>query len=162
MRSKCKIQPNFKPMGFLMLFLFSTAFAVSQNKHYLGTEPDLPAAKLLQNAAKANFNGHMAAQIYKDDKNTYYAVNLQKIKSNYLKIRLLEQSYKSKYLVSISANIKADYLLFLVNNTLKKSNTQIVTLLESYLQKAKNEALTMNAEQMRLWLLSHQKLRNND
>lgn len=162
MKSKGKIQSNIQPMGFLMLFLFSTVFAIAQNNHYLGTEQNLPVAKLLQKAAKTNFNGHFAAPVYKDDKNTYYAVNLQKIKSDYLKIRLLEQSYQSKYLVNISANIKANYLFFLVNNTLKKSNMQIVALFESYLQKAKDEALNMNAEQMRLWLLSHQKLRNND
>ncbi len=132
-------------------------FLSAQNGQYLGTEKAVNTSFLNAKAKSAGFGNQIAAKIYEDVKNSYYAVSAKKIASDYVKIRLLEMVYKNNVLTSISGDIKSDYLFFLVNKSLNKSNTDIVSLFEQYKEKAEKEEQSMTPEALKSWLDKHDK-----
>ena len=140
----------------LLLTAFPTKF-FAQSGHYLGTERNINAGFLEAKAKSTNFGNHIAAKIYEDVKNSYYALSVKKIESDYVKVRLLEMVYKDNVLTSISGNINGDYLYFLVNKALNKSDKDIVSLFERYKTKAEKEEQSMSSESLKLWLEHHNK-----
>ncbi len=146
-------------LKFLITFVLLSfpVFVFSQTAHYIGTEKNVNSSFLIERAERVNFGKNVAAKIYKDVKNTYYAVDLKRITSRYVKIRLLEYSYQDNALTNILSNINGDYLLFLVNNKLNKSSKNIILLIEKYKTEASNEEDKMSNAEKTLWLQKHDK-----
>jgi len=124
---------------------------------YAGDENKVSTESLLSKAKEADFSNGISAKIFSDSKNSYFAVDLKKLTSNFIKIRILEQSYDNLILVNISNDNTKGYYLYLVNNSLKKSDEEVNTLFTDFLVQAKNEQQLMNDEQMRLWIIQHDK-----
>lgn len=146
----------------------STAFAVilcvtftgslyAQQGSYSGNESKVQSGSLLSKANATDFGNNISATIFKDDKNTYYAVDLSKLPEKFERIRVLELSYGNKVLVNIGNDLSTNFLFYLVNNTLNKSTQYINDLFNDFLTQSKAELQTMNAEQLRLWLIQHDK-----
>mgnify|MGYP001182377368 FL=1 len=129
----------------------------TQNNKYLGNEKDISGSELFAKAQSINFQGQIAKAIFSDEKNTYFALDNTSIESRYVKIRILEQSYSDKFLVNIGPDIDSGYMLFLVNNSLKKSQEDIVNLIDTFRVAAVKEEASMNEEAMKLWLSKHKK-----
>lgn len=146
---------------FTIAVFFFVTVAYSQQGEYLGVEKDLTASELTDKANAADFDKGFAAKIYKDQKNTYYAINNSSIESRYIKIRILEQSYSDSELVNIGSSLKQDYLMFLVNNTLNASEDKIIDLFNDYYSIALKEETSMNEEAMTIWLIKHDKYSKN-
>ncbi len=151
-----KKQVPFFVSFFLVTILFSGSI-YSQQSSYMGTEAMINHSELLSKAKATDFGKSISAQIYKDSKNTYYAVDVKKLSSKYEKIRLLELSYADKVLVSMGADSDFNYYFFLVNNTMDKSPDYVYDVLNSFLSQSKEEEKTLSDEQLRLWLIQHDK-----
>ncbi len=144
--------------SFILTILLSISFlAFSQNSIYLGKEKNIDNTFLLKKAETTNFNGNLAAKIYTDEKNSYYAVDLSKFSSRYEKIRVLEFTYKNRELINIYNDINGKYLLFLVNNTLNLQPSDVIDKLNRFKTEAEKEKSAMNEEEMKLWLKQHDK-----
>jgi len=139
----------------VVLIAFSTMLRAQG--HYLGNKKNISLQELLKQAEVTDYGKNISAEIYQDVKNTYYAVNLSKVPSRYVKIRLLEMSFSNNALVNIYSDINSGYLLFLVNNTLNKKDKQIVGLFENFKEKANKEERLLSAEQLHLWMIQHDK-----
>ena len=139
----------------LTLILPFTVF--SQTAHYLGTEKNLNGDFLLKKAENTDFGNNVAAKIFSDSKNTYFAVDLNKLPTKYQKIRVLELSFDDKALVNILSDINGKYLLFLVNNTLKIPPSEIVSKLETFKTKVSDEEKNLNNEELKIWFKNHDK-----
>ena len=140
----------------LFISLTITGNIIAQGS-YAGTEPKLEYNTLLEKAKATNFNNELSAKVHQDQKNTYYAIDVSKLKSEYEQIRLLELSYNSTVIVNTGNDRSSNYYLFLVNNTLDKTDEEIFVLFDNYSQQSKTEMLDMTGEQMRLWLIQHDK-----
>lgn len=140
----------------LSIVMLSSA-SFTQNNKYLGNEKDISGSELIAKAQNTSFQGQVVKEIYSDEKNTYFALDNSSIESRYVKIRILEQSYSDKYLVNIGPDIDSGYMLFLVNNSLNKSQEDIIKLLDTFRVAAVKEEASMNEEAMNLWLSKHKK-----
>jgi len=140
---------------FTLILLGSSAY--SQNDHYLGKEANITNSELLNLADKVNFNGELFAKVYEDKKNTYYAIDSKAIESRYVKIRILEQSFTDTELVNIGSFVNDNYMLFLMNNVINKSEKDILNQFNSYHQTAVAEESSMNEQDMNEWLINHDK-----
>ncbi|PKP33010.1 MAG: hypothetical protein CVT99_03125 [Bacteroidetes bacterium HGW-Bacteroidetes-16] len=134
---------------------------ISQESKYLGTEPNITHEELLQKAANMDFKSDVFKAIYHDSKNTYYALLTEKISSRYEKIKLLEKISTDKSLVNIGASPTSPHSLFLVNNSLGKSETEIEQLVNDLIDQVHTEAMQINEEQQQQWLLKNDKYSGN-
>jgi len=146
----------------IIFFILIISFTVTGSLHaqsgnYIGNEANIESGSLLSKANMTDFEDQICAKIFKDDKNTYYAVDVSKLSSRYEKIRILELSYEDKVLVSMGSDTNTKYYYFLVNNTLDKSPKEIDDIVFGFLTQLKNEEKALNDEQMRLWLIQHDK-----
>jgi len=141
----------------LILSLTMSGSLYAQQDSYAGNESKIDAASLLSEAKKANFDNNICVKIFKDVKNTYYAVDVSQLTSKYEKIRLLELSYEDKALVSMGSDNDVKYYFFLVNNTLDKTPQEVADIITNFLSQSKVEEKKLNSEQLRLWLIQHDK-----
>jgi len=145
-------------IAFALTILFTSPILLSaQQGSYKGKEAKLSTSEILLKAESLDFGDNISAEIYSDIKNTYYAVDVSKLSSKYEKIRLLELSFADKALVNIGSDISSGYYFFLVNNTLNKSNDDIVSMFTGYMIQSQDELRLLNEEQLRLWLIQHDK-----
>ena len=151
-----KIKSIFTAFALTILFVCPT-YLNAQQGSYRGNEAKLSKSEILLKTKSLDFGDNISAEIYKDEKNTYYAVDISKLSSKYEKIRLLELSFADKALVNIGSDSSTGYYFFLVNNTLSKSSEEINKLFTGYLVKSQDELKLMNEEQLRLWLIQHDK-----
>jgi hypothetical protein len=141
----------------LIIPLAFTGSLYAQTGSYAGNEANIESGSLMSKANMTDFGDEICAKIFEDDKNTYYAVDVSKLASKYEQIRILELTYANKVIVNTSNDSTKNYYLFLVNNTLNKSEQDIITLFDGFSVQAKTELETMNNEQLRLWLIQHDK-----
>jgi len=141
----------------LLSIILLSSVSFTQNNKYLGIEKDISGSELIVKAQNTDFEGQIAKEVFSDEKNTYFALDNSAIESRYVKIRILEQSYNDKVLVNIGPEIDTGYMLFLVNNTMNKSQSDIVKLLDTFRVTALKEEASMNEEAMNLWLSKHKK-----
>lgn len=151
-----KIKSYFIAFVLTLLFSFPVLLSAQQGS-YKGGEAKLSESDILLKAKAADFGDNISAQIFYDEKNTYYAVDISKISSKYEKIRILELSFADKALVNIGSDNNTGYYFFLVNNTLRKSSDEINKLFSEFMVQSQVELKTMNEEQLRLWLIQHDK-----
>lgn len=138
-----------------IISLSSVSF--SQNTNNIAQEENITTIELIQKAEVTDFNDQKVKMIYSDNKNSYFAIDNSLIDSRFVKIRILEQTYKDKTLVNIGPEIDEGYMLFLVNNNLNKSREDILKLFDSYRVTAIKEEASMNKESMKSWLENHKK-----
>ncbi len=144
----------------IVLFFLLTGLPVllfSQSGRYLGTEKKVTDKFLKAKAEKTDFQNRIAAKIYEDVKNDYYALATKGITSDYVKIRMLEMIFNSSVLTSISGSINKPFLFFLVNKSLHKTEKEVLTLFEQYKLKAEKEEKSLSPEKRRIWLQKHNK-----
>jgi hypothetical protein len=144
----------------LFLCFFATQ-SFSQESKYLGKEKDLSASDLIAKAEQTNFKADFVAEIYKDVKNTYYAIDNSRIDSRYVKIRIMYQTFSDNKIVNVGAAIKEGYSLFLVNNILTGEDNEIIEMFNSYYNIALKEEASMNEDEMIEWMNKNDKYRKN-
>ena len=145
-------------VAFVLMLTFSFPILLhAQHDSYMGTETKLSKAELLLKAESTDFNNSISTRLFHDEKNSYYAVDVSKLPSKYEKIRILELSFADNALVSIGSDENIKYYFFLVNNTLDKSSNEIQKLFNEFSVQSKTELQAMNDEQIRLWLIQHDK-----
>ena len=136
---------------FVISILCSTGLYSQSYQHDSDTHQ-----KLVEKAKKTDFEG-LTSIISFDKQNNYYAVKTSSIKSRYIKIRILEQSYEDDYLVNIGTFNNLEYLLFLVKKTPDTESINVEKLIDNYNTTAIQELDKLDSEQVRLWLLQHDK-----
>ncbi len=141
----------------LMLFLSFTGLLNAQNDNYIGNETELSESELLSKAESADYSNNISAKLFQDERNSYFAVDISKLPSKYEKIRILELSFTNKTVVNIGSDNNMKFYFFLVNNALNKSTEEINKLFSEFGAQSKAELQTMNEEQLRLWLIQHDK-----
>jgi len=141
----------------LTLLLSFPIFLYSQHNSYMGKEAKLFQNELVSKAEAADFADKVSTVIHNDEKNTYFAFDVNKLSSKYEKIRILELSYADNTLVSIGVDKAFRFYFFLVNNTLNISPVKINNLFDEFIIQAKTELQAMNDEQLKLWLIQHNK-----
>ena len=151
MFSNTKIESTFIAFA-LMLSLSFPGLLHAQNDSYMGNENEL-----LSKAESTDFSDNISAKLFQDEKNSYFAVDVSKLPSKYEKIRILELSFAGNTLVNIGSDKNMKFYFFLVNNTLNKTTEEINKLFNEFSVQAKAELQTMNEEQIRLWLIQHDK-----
>ena len=145
-------------VAFILMLTFSfSGILHAQDGGYMGNETKLAKSELLSKAKSADYGHNISAKLFQDEKNSYFAVDVSKLPSKYEKIRILELSFADNALVSIGSDDSMKYYFFLVNNTLKKSADEIEKLFNEYSIQSKTELQAMNEEQIRLWLIQHDK-----
>ncbi|MCP4910831.1 MAG: hypothetical protein GY907_08995 [Bacteroidetes bacterium] len=92
-----------------------------------------------------------------DQTNNYYVLSTQDIEHKFVTLYILEQSYNSNFMVNIGSSSDFDLHFFLVNKVHGKTDLDIYTELNTYIDKANNAIESMNQEQLRLWELQHNK-----
>ncbi|MDP2723448.1 MAG: hypothetical protein Q8O72_11885 [Bacteroidales bacterium] len=138
-------------LGFISISL------ISQESKYLGTEPDINHEQLIQMASTMDFGDQIFKTIYKDDKNTYFALLTEKISSRYEAIKLLELISSKSDLVNIGASPTSKYSIFLINNSLGKSDREIEQLMNDYIVQVHDRAIQLTEEQQQQWLQQNDK-----
>jgi len=141
----------------LIITLFFASSVFAQQGEYMGAEKNITSSELVTKANETNFDGGLVAMIFKDEKNTYYALKNSDIESRYIKIRILEQSYSDNKLVNIGSSLNKEYLMFLVNNTLNVNKDEITEIFNIYYSTALKEKTSMNEQAMTIWLHKHDK-----
>jgi len=155
-----KIKSSLISFAILISLLVTGSLYAQQQGSYIGDEPSLESSSLLTKASMANFENGICAKIFEDNKNSYYAVDVSQLTSQYEKIRLLELSYKDRVLVSLGSDSDVKYYFYLVNNTLDRSSTEVAQIVTDFLLQSKDEENALNSEQLRLWLIQHDKHTN--
>lgn len=144
--------------AFVLLMLVFTAtpiITIGQNSSYLGKEKDINKDFLRVKADNAVFADDICTSIYQDEKNSYYCINISSFESKFEEIRLLEYSYSDRHVVSLGKDNQ--FLYFLVDNVHNLNNIDVVSIFKEFHEKAIQEKESLNAEQMRLWLIQHDK-----
>lgn len=136
------------------LFVSSSYSQQSQNN---GAEKDLSQSDLSKKASQTDFKSTFVAEIFKDEKNTYFAIDNSTIKSKYVKIRILELVFSDSKIVNIGSSIDEGYMLFLVNNILVDRDKEIMELFNSYKSIAQKEEASMDKDEMTLWMKNRNK-----
>lgn len=139
----------FVAIAILMLFTFNLN---AQNK-----VDDISTYSLIE-MAKKNTSNELCYLLSQNEVNNYYAVNTSTIDSRYVKIRILEQSYESDFLVNIgiSSNELED-MIFIVKKSSNKNSDNVKSTINDFIDKANKELSTMNPERLRLWYMQHDK-----
>ncbi|MBC8319384.1 MAG: hypothetical protein H8E34_01540 [Bacteroidetes bacterium] len=141
----------------VILLIFFPGLLIAQHDSYKGIEAKFSENELLTMAGAADYGDNISAKIFEDEKNTYFAVDIGKLSSEYEKIRILELSYADNALVNIGSDKNMEYYLFLVNNTLNISSHEIIKVFDEFKVQSISELQVMNNEQLRLWLIQHDK-----
>lgn len=142
----------------IILFLFVPS-VFSQQGDYMGTEKDLNESFLIEKASQTDFSSAFVAEVFNDEKNTYYAIDNSTIDSRYIKIRILEMVFSDNTIVNIGSSIENGYMLFLVNNILIEKDEDIIKLFDSYYSTAQKEESSMSEEEIILWMKNKDKYR---
>lgn len=129
----------------------------AQSGSYEGKESNIYIEDLIEVADKTEFGDNISNYLMHDVKNTYYAVKVSKLNTQFEKIRLLELSYEDNDIVSMGADENYNYYFFLVNNVLNKTEKEINDRLTEFSVISKKEYQELNEEQLRLWLIQHDK-----
>ena len=151
-----KIESTFTAFT-LMLFLSFTGLLNAQNDSYIENGTKLSESELLLKAESADYHDNISAKLFQDERNSYFAVDISRLPSKFEKIRILELCFADKTVVNIGSDNNMKFYYFLVNNTLNKSTKEINKLFFEFSVQAKAELQAMNEEQIRLWLLQHDK-----
>ncbi|MAE07304.1 MAG: hypothetical protein CL661_12095 [Bacteroidetes bacterium] len=149
-----------KSLTITFTLLFSLSFTVllyAQDDNYKGKEASLSTTELSAKAETTDFKNNISAKIFIDEKNSYFAVDVRKLLSTYEEIRILELSFSNNNLVNIGSDKNTGFYFFLVNNTLNISEEDVNNLFNDFLVQTKTELLELNEEQLRLWLIQHDK-----
>lgn len=145
-------------VAFILIFSLSfNGLLYAQHKNYVRQETNLSTEELLDKAQNMDFGDNLSAEIFGDEKNAYYAVDVSKLSSAYEKIRILELGFSNNTLVVIGSDKNTGFYLFLVNNTLNKTTKDVNNLFDRFLTQSKAELKELNDEQLRLWLIQHDK-----
>ncbi len=150
------------PIGYALAFLpvvffFILGSASAQESKYLGSEKTITHEELFQKAADNDFSQMIFQEIYKDSKNTYFALKMSGIDSRYAQIKLLELITKDKTIVNIGASPDATYGLFLVNNVHNQSAAQVAKTMNTLIDEVNTESATLSPEQQKQWLQKNDK-----
>lgn len=137
--------------------LLFTGLLYAQQENYKGQETNLSSEELIAKAQTVDFGDKLSNKIFDDEKNSYFAVDVNKLSSTYEKIRVLELGFENNTLVNISSDSNTGFYLFLVNNTLDKPEKEINSLFDEFQLQSKAELQKLNEEQLRLWLIQHDK-----
>ena len=132
----------------------------AQSGNYGGKESNIYIEDLIEIADKTEFGDNISSYLMQDIKNKYYAVKVSKLATQFEKIRLLELSYEDNEIVSMGADENNIYYFFLVNNVLNKTKEDINYKLAEFSNTSKKEYQELNSEQLRLWLIQHDKYSN--
>ncbi|NQU34944.1 MAG: hypothetical protein HQ521_17085 [Bacteroidetes bacterium] len=141
----------------LVFLLILPGILNAQEDNYLGNEKKIQPEELLAKAMIADFSNSLSEKIYEDSKNSYFAVDVEKLNTKFERIRVLELSYGDDALVSIGTDENRLYYFFLVNNILNKTPEDINSTFIDFQIQATTELAKLNDEQLRLWLLQHEK-----
>ncbi len=141
----------------LVFLLILPGILNAQEGNYLGCEKKIHPEELLAKAMIADFSNNLSEKIYEDSKNSYFAVDVAKLNTKFERIRLLELSYSDDALVSIGTDENRLFYFFLVNNILNKTPEDINNTFIGFQTQATVESAKLNEEQLRLWLLQHDK-----
>lgn len=147
---------------FLAIFTLVTIPTLinAQSGNYSGNESNIYTEDLIEVADKTEFGDNISSYLMQDIKNKYYAVKVSKLTTQFEKIRLLELSYEDNEIVSMGADDNNIYYFFLVNNILNKTEKEINDKLTGFSITSKKEYQELNSEQLRLWLIQHDKYSN--
>jgi len=152
------IQSKGKQTILLLTIIIFTGFnMLAQDSNYSGNEENISLDQLIEKAQSIDLSENLCSLIHEDLKNTYYVINANKLESKYEKIRLLELTYTDDALVSIGNNKDMTQFFYLTNNTLNKTTDDIQRLFEDFAVQSKSEMESIDTEQMRLWLIQHDK-----
>jgi len=141
---------------FILAFFLSISL-FSQQGEYLSNEKDISIYQLAEKADATDFKANFVAEIFMDEKNTYFAIDNSTIESRYVKQRLLEQVFSDNIIVNISSSLENSYLLFLINNTIIDDQKPVIDLLQVYYSNAIKEEASMSEEDMTHWLKMNDK-----
>lgn len=140
-----------------LFFALATVMFFSVTTTAQTANEDISTYSLIE-LAKSNNSDEFCYLLTEDSENHYYAVNTKTIDSRYVKIRMLEQSYNSDYLVNIGvSSAELDLLVFLVKKSTNKNSDEVQQTFEDYIINAKKELNDKNPEQLRLWMMQHDK-----
>ncbi len=152
------IQSKGKQTILLLTIIIFTGFnMLAQDSNYSENEENISLDQLIEKAQSIDLSENLCSLIHEDLKNTYYVINANKLESRYEKIRLLELTYTDDALVSIGNNKDMTQFFYLTNNTLNKTTDDIQRLFEDFAVQSKSEMESLDTEQMRLWLIQHDK-----
>lgn len=140
-----------------VIFLISMGDVFSQQVIVTGNEEVITNAEFGLMARQTNYDGNIAAEIYRDDINTYFAIDNDILHSRYLELRILEQVYVDNTIVHIGQSSDHSFILFLVNTNLIDKNKSIVEKLNDFYTIAVNEKSVMNENQLTEWITEHDK-----
>lgn len=141
----------------IIAIIASIGATYAQNDQYLGKNKDVYLDELIQKAQNTDFSNGVSALIFSDEKNAYFAVDESRIESDYVRIRILEQSYSDKHIVNIGPGTGSSFIIFLVNNDFNVPTDKIIEDLENFYKKAKKEESLLTDEQKKDWLSKHNK-----
>lgn len=145
------------PAVLLVIFTLFSSSMIAQEYKYLGTEPNITHEELLQKAAVLDFSAESFQEVYQDSKNTYFVFSTRNLENRVVKIKILELIAKDNTLVNIGASPDTDLNLFLINNSLGKTNDQIREIVHEYIIQSQNEVNQLTDEQQKQWLLENDK-----
>ncbi len=72
-----------RSMVIIFLFCLISISSMSQESKYIGTEPDITNEQLIQKASVLDFGVNLFKVIYKDGKNTCFALLADKISASF-------------------------------------------------------------------------------
>ncbi|MDG2080895.1 MAG: hypothetical protein P8J47_03830 [Bacteroidales bacterium] len=154
---------------FLLLFttrilvVFSMAFILSIPQYVVSQGinkvdiSSLTVIELSEMAKSMEFINGPSENFANDQTNNYYVLSTQDIEHKFVTFYILEQSYNSDFLVNIGSSSELELHFFLVNKVHGKTDLDIYTEFNAYIDKANNALENMNQEQLRLWELQHNK-----
>ncbi len=134
----------------VLLFCIITPYAQNISREQVSI------SKLIELSEETEFNG-LSSLLYSDEENDYFAVNTKSVESRFVKIRMFELSYENNILVNIGSHDNLNYMYFLVNKVHETSHEEFERKIADFKDTAIVESNQMNGEQMRLWLLQHDK-----
>lgn len=140
-----------------LIHTFLVTVSFSQNNLQSANEKFITVTELGSKADKTDFNGRTSAEIYKDDRNTYYAIDKNSLGSRYLELRILEQVYSDKSIVHIGQAEQSKFILFLVNNIFNEEDGNLLDQLNKFYTVALKEKSSMKEEQISDWINKHDK-----
>ncbi len=135
---------------FLLLMLFTSLLSAQDENTYsiarlITMAKEMPASKLCTLLAE-------------DYDNVYYSVNTSEDESRFVKIRIIEQSYESDFLINIGMSSKdLEHIIYIVKKIPPVKQADVYKAFEVFRKNAELELTKLNDEQLRLWYLQHDK-----
>lgn len=149
-------------MRFIVLFVLSfhcifLSDSFSQQNYIQGNDNIITVDEFTILTEKADFNGSISSEIYRDKKSTYFAIDRNKLESRYLELRILEQVYADKVIVHIGQTEPHNFLLFVADNIFNEENGNLLDKLNTFYSVALEEKSSMDEEQLTNWINKHDK-----